>query len=136
MSRIYIELDCKSVVDGMTNNTSTEPEFGTIMDEYCRSLLSSLPNLRIRFTHWQENYVDHSLARKDIIKRTRFRIYYCNHHHFLHLLLCSSTCSSLPTQVPTLLNYGFPSLKTVQVKTIHNKEYKCLQTTYEIENPQ
>lgn len=70
MSGISIELDYKSNVDSITDNTSTRTEFGTIMDGYCRSFLSSLPKFRISFTHRTPNYVDHFSAREDIIKHT------------------------------------------------------------------
>jgi len=67
MSGISIYLDYKAVVDGISDNTRTRTEFGTLMDEYYRSRLASLPNFSISFSRIQANYIDYSLARASLL---------------------------------------------------------------------
>lgn len=62
IQRVTIELDCKSVVDGIRGVCHSVTEFGSILSS-CRNLLSLSQNYTVSFIRRQANLVAHSLAR-------------------------------------------------------------------------
>lgn len=62
---VSIELDCKQVVDDISNKIGTSFELGVVLN-YCKASLSSLPNFKISFIWRQANNVGHLLARASL----------------------------------------------------------------------
>jgi ribonuclease HI len=65
LTDVSIELDCKQVVDGISNNIGTNSEFGAILRS-CKVSLSFFPNFKISYVRRQANNVAHSLARASL----------------------------------------------------------------------
>jgi len=62
LSKGFIELDYKLVVDNIVHNSNNQYEFGSIMAT-CKAMLQLFLNLKISFVKRQANYVTHSLTR-------------------------------------------------------------------------
>jgi ribonuclease HI len=65
LTEVSIELDCKQVVDGISNNIGTNSELWAILNS-CKAPLSFFPNFKISYVRWQANNVAHSLARASL----------------------------------------------------------------------
>jgi ribonuclease HI len=63
IQHVTIELDCKSVVDGVVGNITSVAEHGTIIRK-CKTLLNCLQNFKVNFIWRQANLVAHTLARE------------------------------------------------------------------------
>jgi len=62
VSSVSIELDCKQVVDGISNNLSTNSIFGAIMNT-CKVSLMNHQNFKISFITRRANNVTHLLVK-------------------------------------------------------------------------
>nr|KYP31718.1 hypothetical protein KK1_047817 [Cajanus cajan] len=59
---VYVEIDCKHVVNNLNDPSIHHLEYGIILTQ-CSTLLTSHNNLKVRFIKRQANCVTHSLAR-------------------------------------------------------------------------
>jgi ribonuclease HI len=59
-TNVFIEPNCKLVVDGVVGNLNSKTEFGAILS-LCKVMLLLLQNLRISFIRKQANNVAHLL---------------------------------------------------------------------------
>ena len=82
LSHVHIELDCKLVVDNISDRTKNQAEFGNIITA-CRTLLQQFPNFKISFVRRQANSVAHCLAREAKS--------YARHHVFDLIPSCIAT---------------------------------------------
>jgi len=62
---VFIELDCKQVVNGISNKIGTNFKLGAILN-YCKASLSRLSNFKISCIKQQANNVAHLLARASL----------------------------------------------------------------------
>lgn len=60
---VQIELDCKTVVDGLRNRKGNFTELGVVLNK-CRTLLQNFPSYQVSFVRRQANIVAHTLAMK------------------------------------------------------------------------
>jgi hypothetical protein len=60
LSKVFIELDCKLVIDSIVDRKTNQAEFGCIIFD-CQALLQQHPNFKISFAMRQSNYVVYTL---------------------------------------------------------------------------
>lgn len=75
VSIVSLELDCKTVVDGILDLSSTHSNFGAILRSY-KAIMSNMPNLRINFIKRQTDRVVHHSPKASILYDSR-QFFYC-----------------------------------------------------------